>query len=307
MLTNMPRLPLQTLPAFRAVARAQNMRRAAEELHLTHSAISQQIKLLEEQVGVPLFDRRGRGLVLNAAGAALQRATETALDTLADGLRLALASSDGQSQALRLTVLPSFAQRWLLPRMGSWRDTRPDIPLEVHSSHQLVDLRREGFHAAIRPGNGRWRGLHAEPLASSPMIVVAAPQRAARLAGASAQQLAAEPLLGDAGQWGRWLALSGARQVAKPVAEFNDYGLMLQATEQDLGIALTRELLAADALHAGRLVRVHPMTMDEQEASTYWFVHPEELAGWPPLQALRHWLNDEMARSRQTLSSAAAG
>jgi LysR family glycine cleavage system transcriptional activator len=299
----MARLPLHTLPAFRAVARAQNMRRAAEELHLTHSAISQQIKLLEEQVGVPLFDRVGRGLVLNAAGAALQRAVEPALDGLAEGLRLALANAAGESQPLRLTVLPSFAQRWLLPRMVSWRERHPDIVLEVHASHQTVDLRREGFHAAVRAGAGRWKGLHAEPLSSSPLIAVGAPQRAARLAGATQQQLAKEPLIGDAGSWTRWLALGGARMAAKPVAEFNDYGLMLQAAEQDLGIALTRELLAADALRAGRLVRLHEAALDfEPEVSTYWFVHPEALAGWPPLVALRGWLNDEMAQSRQALA-----
>lgn len=302
----MARLPLHTLPAFRAVARTQNMRRAAEELHLTHSAVSQQIKLLEEQLGVPLFDRVGRGLVLNAAGSALQRAVEPALDGLAEGLRLALASAAGEAQPLRLTVLPSFAQRWLLPRIVSWRERHPEIPLEVHASHQLLDLRREGFHAAVRAGSGRWRGLHAEPLASSPLVVVAAPQRAARLAGASAQQLAMEPLLGDASSWARWLALSGARLVAKPVAEFNDFGLMLQATEQDLGIALARELLAADALRAGRLVRVHAAALDEPDSATYWFVHPEDLAGWAPLQALHAWLDDEMALSRQALAAAPA-
>ena len=120
------------------------------------------------------------------------------------------------------------------------------------------------------------------------------------------QQLAAEPLLGDAGSWARWLALSGARLAAKPVAEFNDFGLMLQATEQDLGIALTRELLAADALRAGRLVRLHEAALDEPASSTYWFAHPEELAGWPPLQALRAWLNDEMALSRRALAASAA-
>src|SRR5690606_21939093 len=116
--TSMSRLPLQTLPAFRAVARLQNLRAAAETLHLTHSAVSQQIKLLEEQLGFPLFDRRGRRVVLNAAGAALQRAVEPALDRLDEGVRAAAATSAGAAVQLRITLLPSFAQRWLLPRMG---------------------------------------------------------------------------------------------------------------------------------------------------------------------------------------------
>ncbi len=302
----MARLPLQTLPAFRAVARLQNLRAAAAELHLTHSAISQQIKLLEEQAGLQLFERRGRGLVLNAAGAALQRAVEPALDRLAEGLRAAQAATAGATQQVRLTVLPSFAQRWLLPRMGRWRERHPDITLEIHSSQQVVDLQREGFHAALRVGQGPWRGMRAERLIDSPLIVLAAPARAARLAGAGLQALAAEPLLGDAEEWAQWLALGGARLVAKPVADFNDAGLMLQATEQDLGLALGRELIAADALHAGRLVRVGTQSLDVAGAQSYWFVHPAELADWPPLAALREWLFDEIALSRQTLAGLAA-
>ncbi len=301
MLTVMARLPVNTLPAFRAVARLQNLRAAAEELHLTHSAVSQQIKLLEEQLGLPLFDRRGRGIVLNAAGAALQRAVEPALDMLAEGMRAAQAAGARGAQQIRLTVLPSFAQRWLLPRIGRWHARHPDLVLEVHASQQLVDLPREGFHAALRAGRGPWRGLQAERLIDSPLIVVAAPQRAARLAGARAEALAAEPLLGDADLWQRWLALAGARLRNKPVADFNDFGLMLQATEQDLGLALARELLAADALQAGRLVRLSPLALEDEESSTYWFAYPSEQADWPPLAALRLWLREEMAASRAAL------
>jgi len=298
----MARLPLNTLPTFRAVARLQNLRAAAEELHLTHSAVSQQIKLLEEQLGLQLFDRRGRGVQLNAAGAALQRAVEPALDRLADGVRAAQAAA-GTAQTVRLSVLPSFAQRWLLPRIGRWRERHPEITLDVNVSQQLVDLQREGFHAGLRSGHPPWRGLEAERLIDSPLIAVAAPRRAARLAGASLQALAAEPLIGSAGEWTQWLALGGAHLSSKPVADFNDFGLMLMATEQDLGISLVRELLAADALQAGHLVRLHALSLDDVESSTYWCVYPPELAGWPPLVALRAWLHDEMALSRQAVAA----
>lgn len=303
MLTSMAHLPLNTLPAFRAAARLQNLRAAAEELHLTHSAVSQQIKLLEEQLGVELFERRGRGLVLNAAGAALQRAVEPALDRLAEGVRAAQAAAAGQSHLVRLTVLPSFAQRWLLPRMNRWRERHPEITLEVHAAHQLVDLQREGFHAALRTGGGRWKGLQAEQLADSPMIVVGSAQRAQRLGPApSVEALADEPLIGDPEFWERWFRQAGGRLTCKPVADFNDFGLMLQATEQDIGISLVRELLAADALQAGRLVRLSPWTLDDVAYSTYWFAFPAELAEWPPIQALRDWLREEMALSRQSLA-----
>ncbi len=302
----MAHLPLNTLPAFRAAARLQNLRAAALELSLTHSAVSQQIKLLEGMLGLPLFDRRGRSLVLNAAGAALQRAVEPALDTLAQGVLAAQAAASGAVQQLRLTVLPSFAQRWLLPRMGRWHARHPHITLDMHASQQVTDLQREGFHAGLRVGRGPWRGLNAVRLIDSPLIVVAAPQRAALLAGASAQAIAEQPLLGDGQLWAQWLAAGGARLQAKPVADFNDSGLMLQATEQDLGLALARELNAADALQSGRLVRVSTRALADSECATYWLVFPPELASWPPLEALRSWLLDEMALSQRSLAEMAA-
>jgi len=303
MLTSMARLPLNTLPSFRAVARLQNLRAAAEELHLTHSAVSQQIKLLEEQMGLQLFERRGRSVVLNAAGAALQRAVEPALDRLADGLRAAQAAAAGASHQLRLTVLPSFAQRWLLPRMGRWRERHPEITIELHASQQVVDLQREGFHAALRVGAGHWRGLQSVRLMDSPIVAVASPARAARLPAGDMAAIAAEPLLGPADMWERWLGLGGQRLAAKPVAEFNDAGLMLQAVEQDIGIALARGLLAADALQAGRLVQLSPLSLADADFATYWLVHPPELAAWPPLLALRDWLFEELASSRQALNA----
>src|SRR6478609_4475536 len=113
-MSNAPRLPLNTLTAFRAVAELENLRAAAEALHLTHSAVSQQIRGLEEQLGFALFDRRGRRVVLNAAGQALLRSVQSALALLEDGVQAAAAAAaGGAAQRLRVTVLPSFANRWL--------------------------------------------------------------------------------------------------------------------------------------------------------------------------------------------------
>jgi LysR family glycine cleavage system transcriptional activator len=297
----MARLPLHTLPAFRAVARLQNLRAAAEELHLTHSALSQQLKLLEEQCGLRLFDRVGRRLRINDAGRALQRAVDLALQQLDDGLRAAAATVAGQGRHVRLTLTPSFAQRWLLPRVGRWRALHPDISLELHATQQLVDLQREGFHAALRQGVGPWRGLHAERLFESPLIAVASPDAAERLRGKPIRALSDEPLLGDAETWHRWLALDGCRCRVRPVASFNDAGHMLQAAEQGIGIALVRELLAADALRDGKLVRLSSLALPDDETPAYWLVYPPELADWPPLQALRQWLQRELRQSARGL------
>jgi len=298
-----PRLPLQTLPAFRAVARTQNLRAAADELHLTPSAVSQQIKLLEEQIGLLLFDRRGRRVVLNAAGEALQRAVEPALERLDEGLRAAAALAAGTMQRMRVTLLPSFAQRWFLPRMARWRERHPEIAIELHTSHQLVDLQREGFHVALRQGHGQWRGLTAERLIESPLIALGTPAAARRLAGRPIDALADEPLLGDPELWERFFALGDCRLPVNPVASFNDAGMMLQAAEQGIGISLGREVLAADALREGRLVRLSPLALPEEMAYSFWYVYPPELADWPPIQALRAWLHDELARSLQALAA----
>jgi LysR family glycine cleavage system transcriptional activator len=298
----MPRLPLHTLPTFRAVALRANLRAAADDLHLTHSAVSQQIKLLEEQIGFLVFDRRGRRVVLNAAGAALLRAVEPALAQLDEGLRAAAAASGGSEQRIRITLLSSFAQRWLLPRMGQWRERHPEIGLELHTSQNVVDLQREGFHAALRQGGGQWRGLQALCLTDSPLIALGSPEAARRLRDQDVAALADEPLLGAASLWQRWFALNGVRTRVNPVAAFNDAGLMLQAAEQSLGIALAREILAADALRDGRLVQLSPTAMHEDEADAYWLAFPPDLADWPPLVALRTWLFDELAVSQQGLA-----
>ncbi len=299
----MSRLPLHTLPAFRTVAELQNLRAAADVLHLTHSAVSQQIRGLEEQLGFKLFERRGRRLVLNPSGEALLRSAQAALAQLEDGVQAAAAAAGGSAQRLRVTVLPSFAQRWLLPRMGRWRDRHPDLALEIESSQQLVDLQREGFHAALRYGAGPWAGLESERLFETPMpmIVVGSPFAARRLLGAQPQALAREPLLGDSELWQHWFAAAGMRIKVTPVAVFSDSGLMLQAAEQNLGLALSRELLAADALHDGRLVKLTPLTVTYEPAHAYHLVYPPSVRDWPPLAALRQWLRDELELSRKAL------
>ncbi|NRF70150.1 LysR family transcriptional regulator [Aquincola sp. S2] len=306
MLTIMARLPLHTLPTFRLVAKRQNLRAAADELHLTHSAVSQQIKLLEEQIGFELFDRSGRRIALNPAGAALLPAVEAALTQLDEGLRAATATAAGDAQRVRVTLLPSFGQRWLLPRMGRWRARHPCIALEIEVSQKVIDLQREGFHVALRQGAGPWRGLVCERLIASPRVAVATPEIARRLRGADAAMLADEPLLGDADLWQQWFAQLGHTARVNPVASFNDAGMMLQATEQGLGLALTRELLAADALRDGRLVRLSQQSLQGDGYDTFWFVYPPGLADWPPLKAFHAWLREELAQSAVELTGGVA-
>ena len=304
----MTRLPLNTLVAFRAVAESQNLRAAAEALHLTHSAVSQQIRVLEERLGFALFERRGRRVVLNAPGEALLRSVQAALAQLDEGVQAAAAAAAGDAPLLRLTVLPSFAHRWLLPRIGRWHERHPAVALEIDASLRVVDLQREGFHAAVREGRGPWAGLASERLFDQPpIIVVGSPSAARRLVGAQPEALAREPLLGETDLWKAWFAVAGLSINVRTVAVFNDAGLMLQAAEQSMGIALSRELLAADALCDGRLVKLSPVSITHPEAQPYHLVFPPALRDWPPLVSLRQWLRDELELSQQALHAPPTG
>jgi LysR family glycine cleavage system transcriptional activator len=139
------------------------------------------------------------------------------------------------------------------------------------------------------------------------MIVVGSPSAAHRLLGAQPEALAREPLLGDSDEWDDWFAAAGLRTNVRTVAVFNDAGLMLQAAEQNLGLALSRELLAADALCEGRLVRLSPISIMHADAHPYHLVYPPGLRDWPPLAAFRGWLYDELERALDALRAAAIG
>src|SRR5205814_6627765 len=139
-----------------------------EVLNLTHSAVRQQIRGLEEQLGFDLFERRGRRVVLNPAGEALLRSVQSALIQLDDGVQAAAAAASGAAQRLRVTCLPSFAQRWFLPGMGGWRVGHPSLSLETDASPQLLDLHSEGFYTPWRQARGPWRGLESTLLFATP-------------------------------------------------------------------------------------------------------------------------------------------
>ena len=295
------RLPLQYLNAFRAIARSENLREAAEQLHLSHSALSQQLQALESQLGFALFERQGRRLKLNRHGELLQGSVEEALGVLERRIA-SLRSLDRQAlPRLRVSALPSFASRWLTPRLSAWQAKHPDIVLELHSSQQLLDLEREGFHAALRQGRGPWPGLESTPLTQSRLVVVAAPALAQRLIGEPVEALLDCCLIGSELHWRQWFQAARFDGPWQLGASFNDAGLALQAAETGMGVALAREVLAADALLAGRLVRVSGLSLPVGIEDGYHLAYPPALRDEPSLSAFRSWLLDEMAQSARAL------
>lgn len=303
-MASLDRFPLHYLAAFRAAAQTENLRAAAESLHLTHSAVSQQIRGLEAALGFEVFTRQGRRLVLNPAGQALQRAVAKVFAELQAGLLAAQTAHGSHAQTLRVTALPSFAQRWLMPRLPRWQALQPCITLDLHTGQQVVDLAREGYHVGLRVGRGPWPGLVNERLFHSPLIAVAAPALAHRLIGQPLEALASQPLLDDG--WREWFALAGLPVAPVVVASFNDAGVLLQAAEQGMGVALARELIAGDALLDGRLVRVAAQELDIDAGRDYHVVYPETLRNDPAVRAFCDWVHAEVAALQQRLRETTA-
>lgn len=293
------------LPAFKAAAELGNLRSASMLLHVTPSAISQQIAKLEEQLGFVLFKREGRKVVLNEAGTLLLRRVQAALNEIEAGVQEAATVANAQAETvIWISVVPSFAQRWLLPRIGRWRAAHPGIGIKIDATQRVADLAHEGVHAGIRAGAGVWPGLISERLShvDAPLVLVGCPGAALRLSGNGPAAVANESLLGDSQLWQEWFARAGFDTAVQPAASFADSGLMLQAAEQDIGLVLARGVYIVDSLRDGRLMRLSDVEVPLPDPQSFFFVYPPGLKDWPPLRALSDWLKQEIVESERALA-----
>lgn len=165
--------PIASLRSFEAVARLGSVTQAAKELHVTHSAISQQIKVLEEMLGVRLFTRHGRGVQINEEGRLYAMHVREALEHIADATRLVHVKP--RTTTLTLATVPSFACHWLLPRLDRFRTSYPHITLRLLASLTVTNMQQEAVDIAIRMGKGDWEGLESRYMFADELIVVAAP------------------------------------------------------------------------------------------------------------------------------------
>lgn len=286
----MPRdLPsLNAIRVFESAARHMNFSRAADELSVTQSAVSRQIKVLEEQLGQPLFQRAGPRLRLTGAGELYQAKVAEALTVLRRGtaeLRRA-----GTSPALTVSVLPTFATKWLVPRIADFERQNPQVALRLDASYRVVDLVTElDVDAAIRLGRGGWPGVHATRLTALHVFPVCSPSLARGLR--RPEDLARQRILTDDShydEWPRWFHAAGADCRVEHSRHFNDDNMLLQAAIAGQGVTLAREIMARDDLEAGRLVR--PFDVSILSVFQYHFVClPDRLAD-PNIQALQLWL-----------------
>jgi len=283
--------PMQALRALEAAARTGSLTRAAEALSVTHGAISHQIKALEAMVGVPLIERAGRGIRMTDDGERLATRVRAALADVADAVREV--SERNNPRQLRVSVTPSFAARWLLPRLGRFLARHSDIDLDVRSSIALVDFRRDDTDIAIRHGFGGWPGVHAEHILSDTYFPVCSPRLAPKLPRTPAELARCTLLRSDDEWWKPWfdaVGLDWAEPTRGPI--FNDSALMLQAAVEGQGVALARSSLLGNDVRNGLLVRL--FDIDVPAPRRYYLVYPPRLAGSPKLALFHAWLLDEI-------------
>ncbi|HXU94794.1 MAG TPA: transcriptional regulator GcvA [Gallionella sp.] len=289
--------PLNAVRAFEAAARHLSFARAAEELHVTPAAISQQVKLLEDHLGVMLFVRGKKLALSDAAQTALPLLSE-ALDQIERAMQKV--RPNAQNNTLVISAPPAFASRWLVPRLEDFQIQHPGIELRLHATKRPVNFQVEEVDAAIRFGAGNYPGLIAERLMPEALVPVAAPALAAGIH--TPDDLVAHPLLendwhtesGMFPDWTTWLATLGVNATPARIRHFGDASLVIQAAVSGLGVALCWHSPVADDLKAGRLV--HLLNRSIPCTLGYDLVIPQNRLILEKVVTFRDWLREQTAR-----------
>lgn len=287
--------PLQTLRAFEAAARHLSMSKAAEELHVTHGAISRHIKTLEDDLGVPLFLRMTRKIVLTQRGAEFSMAVARTLGELTrEAERIRLPGSEGR---LHISTSVSFASKWLAPRLHRMRALHPELDIHLDVTDINVDLNDGQVDAAIRYGVGRYRGAVAERILQETVTPVCSPTYLRKVGGlTSPEDLTRCNLLHEdrmLANWEQWFTKAGVIWKPRRGAKFSHGSMAIEAAIADEGVTLGRSTLIMDDIAAGRLVAPFPGIQLKTERG-YDLVCSAERSQQPNVVALREWLVEEI-------------
>ena len=286
----MSRPPLHALQGFVATARSGNLSRAAETLHLTVSALSHQIRGLEERLGQRLFVRNARGVTLTVDGYQLFERISPHFDAIEQALRPFRARRD---DVLTITLMPSFASSWLVPRLPRFLAAHPQVEINLQSTIAVVDFERDSqIDAGLRYGPGTWPGLQTVHLFDDFMTPTASPALIARLGMPTLETLGSYPLLGaPGGRWSEWFAQFGGTPPKRYVANFDDAETLHRAAAEGLGIVLGRMTMSRPMVEAGRLVALFDVCLKAEYA--HYHVFPPRSEGHAGLAAFRDWLLEE--------------
>lgn len=285
--------PLNSLRSFEAAGRHLSFTRAAKELAVTQAAVSHQVKALEQHLGVQLFKRLPRQLLLTRAGETLLPVISESLDEIADAVTSVQQQPGTEKLSVRLA--PSFAAKWLSPRLGTFHSEQPNIDLILNHSNEAVDFRRSDIDLAITYGTGDWPDVIAEPVLSIDFFPVCSPDYIkTERPLTDMDNLRHHTLLHDANyeNWAAWLKLAGLDDVDPrhgPILD--DTNVLIQAAIDGQGIALGSTIFVADHLESKRLIRPFDAVLESEYA--YYVVCPEEHLERPAVRAFRDWVLSE--------------
>jgi LysR family glycine cleavage system transcriptional activator len=284
------RLPLNALRTFEAVASRLSFKKGADALHVSPAAVSSQIRLLEDHLGQPLLHRQGRNVTLTEAGQTLLPGVQRGLTELTQAVNAI--QEDRTGGVLNVSMVPSFLQKWLTPRLADFYRTYDSIDLRINADSAPVSFSETDFHAAIRFGRGHWPALQVSKLLDEWTLAVCSPEmlkdigpieRASDLTGYTLLQ-------GEDEGWATWFNALGGGAVVRKGPRFDDSVSIVVAAEQGLGIGLARWSLVAAELASGRLVRCFPVAV--KSVFAYYFVAPHHYFDMPKVAIFRDWLEE---------------
>jgi LysR family transcriptional regulator, glycine cleavage system transcriptional activator len=291
--------PLNALPDFEAAARYLSFTKAAQELHVTHGAVSRQVKSLEDYLGFRLFRRMNRSLRLTDEGQVYARTVGELLDALAEATRR-LRTRD-ETGGLTVSTTYSFTSGWLVPRLGRFRALHPEIDVRLQADDQVIDFVRDSVDVVIRYGRGHYPGLTAERLMGDDYAPVSSP---VLLKGKHPLRRPADlrhhVLLHEEGaevDWRMWLMAAGVEGVDASRGPIFSHSVMaIQAAIRGEGVTLGRTVLIEEELAARQLVRLFDLRLKTEMA--YYIVYPPRSLERPKVRAFRDWLQSEASRGR---------
>jgi LysR family glycine cleavage system transcriptional activator len=311
------RLPsLTALRAFEAAARHNSFRLAADELHVTPAAVSYQISMLEDFLGVELFRREDRAMYLTKAGQTIAAGVSEGFERISETLekldKIVKAKKDNRKckEVLTLEVAPAFAVKWLIPRLHSFANCAPDIDVRIEAKRELSNFRDSTTDVAIRFGQGRYSGLRAEKLFGEALTPICSPYYSKKGGGRlqSPDELRHEILIHDDSyffmdtrpDWDMWLKAANVAGVDTTVGpRFSHWELVVQAAMEGCGVALGRVSLTAADVAAGRLI--YPFDLIVPLDLGYFLVGPHKTFNAAKVAKFRAWLLQEVADSGRSM------
>jgi LysR family glycine cleavage system transcriptional activator len=277
---------LSALRAFEAAARAGSYSAAARKLNVTHAAIAQHVRALEAELNTTLLVREGRGMSLTPIGTQLANATSEGFAQIIAGVRQV--THDAAARPVSVSVTPSFAENWLMPRFADYWAKHPDLALSILPSMDVINLRRDGVDMAVRYGMGVWEGLDATLLIKVDYTVVAAPALLAGRHIRDMKDLEGLPWLFEIvhQEAQRWVLSSGLDPAKSPITEVATIGMVMSAVRAGKYLTVTSTALVADDIKSGKLV---PLMSRQPEKLGYYIVHPKGIAS-KRVKAVKSWL-----------------